>query len=307
LDKLKGKFDGNILPVVSWRVAILPFIGQQKLYLEFKLDEPWDSKHNKKLIPKMPKIYAPVRGKAKEPGMTFYQVFSGKEAPFNGTFWRRKLNTFADGLSNTVLVVESGEPVIWTKPQDLPFDDKKPLPKLGGLFPDGFHVAMANGAVRFVPRDTPEKIVRAIITPAGGESVELPGLEVHEVVQGRRRVFPSKYGFQPLNNLREIAQALFAYASKNNELMTAPVFLSPLARQKIGDLLFTSAQLEEMKGKHEGKTLPFLSWRVAILPYLGQKKLYDEFKLDEPWDSEHNKKLIPKMPKVYAPVRGKTE
>src|SRR5262249_30142494 len=44
---------------------------------------------------------------------------------------------------------------------------------------------------------------------------------------------------------------------------------------------------------------PMLSWRVLILPYIEQDALYKEFKLDEPWDSEHNKKLLAKMPKVY--------
>ena len=44
---------------------------------------------------------------------------------------------------------------------------------------------------------------------------------------------------------------------------------------------------------------PLLSWRVHILPFIEEKPLYDEFHLDEPWDSEHNKKLIAKMPKVY--------
>lgn len=49
----------------------------------------------------------------------------------------------------------------------------------------------------------------------------------------------------------------------------------------------------------EGKAL--LSWRVAILPYLegGGAQLYKEFHLDEPWDSEHNRKLIARMPAVY--------
>src|SRR5262249_34008276 len=36
-------------PLLSWRVAILPFIEQEALYKKFKLDEPWDSPHNKKL------------------------------------------------------------------------------------------------------------------------------------------------------------------------------------------------------------------------------------------------------------------
>ena len=44
---------------------------------------------------------------------------------------------------------------------------------------------------------------------------------------------------------------------------------------------------------------PLLSWRVHILPFVEEAALYGEFHLNEPWDSEHNKKLIAKMPKVY--------
>ncbi len=47
---------------------------------------------------------------------------------------------------------------------------------------------------------------------------------------------------------------------------------------------------------------PLLSWRVAILPYLGEGNLYKQFHLDEPWDSPHNRTLIAKMPKIlYRP------
>ena len=45
---------------------------------------------------------------------------------------------------------------------------------------------------------------------------------------------------------------------------------------------------------------PLLSWRVELLPFLEQGELYKQFKHDEPWDSEHNKKLIAKMPQVFA-------
>ena len=47
----------------------------------------------------------------------------------------------------------------------------------------------------------------------------------------------------------------------------------------------------------DGKKL--LSWRVAVLPYLGEKELFEEFHQDEPWDSEHNQKLIERMPEVF--------
>jgi hypothetical protein len=38
---------------------------------------------------------------------------------------------------------------------------------------------------------------------------------------------------------------------------------------------------------------------VAILPYLEEQALYQQFHLDEPWDSPNNMKLVEKMPKVY--------
>src|SRR5205085_10397907 len=43
---------------------------------------------------------------------------------------------------------------------------------------------------------------------------------------------------------------------------------------------------------------PLLSWRVALLPHLGEGELYKEFKLDEPWDGPHNKKLLLRMPRA---------
>ncbi len=45
---------------------------------------------------------------------------------------------------------------------------------------------------------------------------------------------------------------------------------------------------------------PLLSWRVLILRYLDQVQLYNQFKFDEPWDSEHNKPLSDKVVKLYA-------
>jgi WD40 repeat protein len=63
---------------------------------------------------------------------------------------------------------------------------------------------------------------------------------------------------------------------------------------------------------YDASAKPLLSWRVHLLPYLEQQQLYQQFHLDEPWDSEHNRKLIAKMPDFYgdpnSPLRreGKT-
>jgi prepilin-type processing-associated H-X9-DG protein len=41
------------------------------------------------------------------------------------------------------------------------------------------------------------------------------------------------------------------------------------------------------------------SWRVAILPYIEGTAIYNQYKFDEPWDSENNKKLIAQIPVVF--------
>jgi hypothetical protein len=172
LDDLTDK-DGRVL--LSWRVALLPYIEQEKLYKEFKLDEPWDSEHNKKLIEKMPKIYAPVRGKAKA-GETFYQRFVGKGALFNERGSDYTIPQVPDGTSNTALVFEAGDPVIWSRPGDLPFNKDAPLPKLGGLFDGDFHMLLCDGSVYRVNKKFNEKELKKIIMPDDGMPVNLDDL-----------------------------------------------------------------------------------------------------------------------------------
>jgi RNA polymerase sigma factor (sigma-70 family) len=163
-------FDKDGKPLLSWRVMLLPFIGEKDLFRQFKLDEPWDSPNNKKLLPQMPKVYAPVRGKGKAPHSTFYQVFTGKKTIFEGTRGSRIVD-IPDGTSNTILLIEAGESVPWTKPADLVFDEKKPLPKLGGMFPDGFHFARADGSASFCPRRFNEPVMRLMIMRNDGMAI----------------------------------------------------------------------------------------------------------------------------------------
>jgi len=169
---------------LSWRVAILPFIEEEKLYKEFKLDEPWDSENNKKLIAKMPEIYAPPRGaKAKVAnGLTYYRSFSGGGALAvasagrePGMLMHASLSAISDGGSRTAMIAEAADPVIWTKPDELEYDAKKPTPKLGGVFEDGAFVVMCDTYVLFLSSKIDDKVLRAIITRAGKEDeIELP-------------------------------------------------------------------------------------------------------------------------------------
>jgi hypothetical protein len=79
---------------------------------------------------------------------------------------------------------------------------------------------------------------------------------------------------QCIHNLMTLALAMHNYHSAHNT--------------------FPPAFSRDKQGK------PLLSWRVLVLPYLDAKDLYDQFHLDEPWDSPHNKALISKMPRNYA-------
>src|SRR5262245_25244675 len=122
----------------------------------------------------MPRVYAPVGAKPKEPHATFVQAVVGPGAGWEyqkGGLGLRMPAEFTDGLSNTVLVVEAGEAVPWTKPADVDYDPKKPLPKFGGQFKDGYHILFADGSVRFV-RQIDEATLRAILTRSGGEAVD---------------------------------------------------------------------------------------------------------------------------------------
>ncbi len=132
-------------PLLSWRVALLPYVNQAALYQEFKLDEAWDGPHNKKLLERMPAIYAPpLQPPGWKPNTTYYQVFVGDQTLFPPGRPMR-LQNVTDGTAFTLMIVEAGEAVPWTKPEDLPYDPARPLPALGGIFYDGFQAVFADG------------------------------------------------------------------------------------------------------------------------------------------------------------------
>jgi uncharacterized protein (TIGR03067 family) len=168
-----GKDDATGKPLLSWRVAILPYIEEDALYREFDLDKPWDDPKNLKLIAKMPKLYMIPGVDAKE-GMTHYRTLVGpgtvlepRKMGKGGKLIGRQLFNLPDGSSNVIMVVEAKDPTIWTKPDDLPYDPKGPLPKFG-VVPAGFNAAFADGSVRFIPAGVPEKILRPYLTGDNG-------------------------------------------------------------------------------------------------------------------------------------------
>src|SRR5690606_1495576 len=100
---------------LSWRVALLPFIGEEELYAAFKLNEAWDSPDNMALLHRMPAIF----GDDLE-GKTRLHVIVGQGTPFQEDK-SVAITEVTDGLESTIMFVEVGtrsaEP--WTKPGGL--------------------------------------------------------------------------------------------------------------------------------------------------------------------------------------------
>jgi prepilin-type processing-associated H-X9-DG protein len=166
-------------PLLSWRVEILPFVEEGPLFNEFKLDEPWDSPHNKTLLERMPRLYAIPSAEA-APGMTFYRGFSGAHTLFDPAVKRGVgMASVTDGTSNTLGVVEAREAVPWTKPDaEIAFDSAlKPaaahqlVDALGRHFPGGFNALFLDGSVRFLKTSINLVLLKALITRDGGEVV----------------------------------------------------------------------------------------------------------------------------------------
>jgi hypothetical protein len=149
----------------SWRVAILPFIDHFELYRQYHFDEPWDSKHNLTLLDKMPAVYrSHFANDSQKPGETNFVGFASMNSAL-GTGGGEQLQSFTDGTSPTLLLVEAANSVPWTKPYDFAdpsqvvwFDDH-PLTYL-----------MADGRVR--SGNLPYEELLKLISRNGGEAVK---------------------------------------------------------------------------------------------------------------------------------------
>lgn len=155
-------------PLLSWRVAILPFVEQQGLYQQFKLNEPWDSEHNKALLGQMPDLFK-VGGEPKGEAKTAFQGLAGAGALFEPGKALR-MSDVSDGLSNTLAVLVAGPAVEWTKPADLEFDwtDPKVPPS---RFANVLVAGTCDGAVYQLPPDLDAGLFGRLAAVADGNVI----------------------------------------------------------------------------------------------------------------------------------------
>jgi hypothetical protein len=110
--------------LLSWRVALLPFIEENRLYQQIKLDEPWDGPNNRRFHALRPSIYAcPSRRDDAGKGYTSYVVVVGPRTLFPGDGHSRKRADIRDDSASTIIAVESTTSTInWMEPRELEWD-----------------------------------------------------------------------------------------------------------------------------------------------------------------------------------------
>jgi hypothetical protein len=177
--------DVNGKPKHSWRVLILPFLKQEALYREYRFDEPWNGPHNMELAQRMPKVYrCPTEGNP-DFSQTSYAMIVGPHA-FSGGLTARKMGDIKDGLSTTIMVAECADAGInWLAPRDLDAekitvphadfrDGKKLSSGIDSLHPSMLSFALfCDGEVRIIRRSVSEKVLKAMLTIDGGETIDL--------------------------------------------------------------------------------------------------------------------------------------
>ncbi len=167
-------------PIHSWRVLILPYIEEDSLYKSYDFSEPWDGPNNSKLADRMPRSF----WSPSEPPSTTYTnvvlitgpgtVFPGAKSP--------RMSDITDGTQNTILLTETAESTIqWLAPRDIEvIDDIVPLGSTGDPDRPGITavhwrhpmVVFADSISAYrVSDQIPPEALRALTTPAGGESV----------------------------------------------------------------------------------------------------------------------------------------
>ena len=159
----------------SWRVLILPDLGEQALYDDYNLSEPWDGPNNSRLLAQMPAVYnCPSHAGVPGNTTTAYAAVFGEHCVFRGAE-PVKIKDITDGTSNTLVVVEASKAGIpWMKPEDIDITLHPAPGDPSGFSSDhagGFQGLLGDGSVRFLSQNMSQQVLNALFTRDGGEPV----------------------------------------------------------------------------------------------------------------------------------------
>lgn len=154
----------------SWRIAILPFIGEKKLYDRYRFDEDWDSPHNTEVTSEMPEYFRhPNADKDSTNSSWFFVV--GEGTMFDTPETSLGFAGISDGTSNTIMAVEAKRNIHWAKPEDISFNPERF--RLGGYSDEGFIATLADGSVHHFSNDVEPEVLQKFFTAADGQVVNM--------------------------------------------------------------------------------------------------------------------------------------
>lgn len=277
---------------LSWRVHLLPYIGQKSLFDQFRLNEAWDSEHNRQLIKSMPQAF----GSSPEGKTRFRTLLNvdGKGWPY------LKSREITDGTDQTIALAYFGptQAIEWTKPDDLdrevesdsllqlldwlPSDDatqnRSSLPDTRYFF-ERRRALLCNLSKVVWPAFGTDDQLKALATPSSFELINYSYNRDSEWLVIENIIRPNTNVASTTLNVADLEAAA--------------------ANLQIVGKAIQDFQAAESRNPSLGMHGHLLSWRVHILPYLGAEELYRKFNLNEPWNSPSNFALLPEIPPVF--------
>ena len=186
-------------PIHSWRVLILPFLHEQRLYQEYDFSQAWNGPDNHQLIARMPAVY-----RCPEvtwlTGTTNYCVVIDDQSCFPDAGCRKKTD-IVDGLQNTLAIVEDGgRSIPWTAPQDPTMDQflaevatwaKTSRPKhmyRWGVkeYYLGDYASTMDGSTLLLDSSAVPQLMRSVLDISDGSgAIEIQAISVSKQVQAR--------------------------------------------------------------------------------------------------------------------------
>ena len=163
-------------PMMSWRVAILPYLNEQALYQRYDPKQPWNSPRNRALgNTAVPYFRCPSDpGTIESPTETNYVRIVGKDTVAGAPNEQVTLSDITDGTSNTIMLVEiSGLNINWEEPRDVTVEEFMGMVAKGRAsnHPGGFQAAMADGSVHFISYGIAPKTLRALLLRNDGQPI----------------------------------------------------------------------------------------------------------------------------------------
>lgn len=291
--------DGNAMfsqsSPLSWRVHLLPYLGETELYRRFQLNEPWDSPGNLPLVQNMPDVY---RFESQYGRTRFRLIFAHRpHLAFDGL---PMLDSVKDELELTAGVFFAGpqSAQTWTQPEPAAeWNKDRFFHNIGWSPRHSILCGTLGGTTAKLPGNLHSSWWHALQSFEGGESFRISDALEYPLTPIRLAA-----RIQPATPIPELVNLPELSAAEQHSLK-AGQFIPPDARlNKIAAAVGNYCAIERrglgLARTDDGQPSR-LSWRVHLLPQLGESELYSRFRRNESWDSEHNRTLLELMPEVY--------